>query len=233
MVRTCHQVAAFNMVSRTAVNGSDKMKAMVLNASPRRNGNSAMLAESLGRGIEDSGHEVEFLFADDVVKSFLRDCRTCRGPDGECTIDDGFRNTFFEKYLPAGGFVAVTPIYWYGMSAQLKAFFDRMFCYVAASHPLSPAVVAGMQAKRIGLVLSSEENYPAVSAGIIHQLQEYSRYTHSTFVGTVHGIGNSRGDVLKDPREPLEFARRFGQTFFSAQVSDYRIDTPRPARVWG
>jgi hypothetical protein len=90
-----------------------------------------------------------------------------------------------------------------------------------------------MKGKRIGLALSSEETFPTVTAGIVHQLQEYSRYTHSDFVGAVHGIGNARSDVGKDPRDPLAAARRFGQHFFSAHAADYKIDTPRSGRVWG
>lgn len=209
------------------------MKALIFSSSPRRNGNSAILAQSFAQGVEAAGHEVKFLFADEVLTSFLNDCRQCRRPDGECSIADGFRTTFFDQYLPAHGFIAATPVYWYGMSAQLKAFFDRMFCYIAHSHPRSGAVVKAMQGKRIGLVLSSEETFPAVSTGIVHQIQEFSRYTRSAFVGVVHGYGNSRGDVLKDPYDPVGAAKRFGQAFFSAQATDYQIDTSRPARVWG
>ena len=98
-----------------------------------------------------------------------------------------------------------------GTSAQLKAFFDRTFCYYAASYPGSAAVIEGMKGKRIGLVLSSEETFPMVSGGIISQIQEYSRYTHSTFVGVVHGIENSRGDVALDPCDPLADTRLVGR----------------------
>ena len=71
----------------------------------------------------------------DAIGGFLRDCRQCRRPDGSCAIDDGYRPLFHDRFLAADGLVVATPIYWYGMSAQLKAFFDRMFCYVAASYP--------------------------------------------------------------------------------------------------
>ena len=108
-----------------------------------------------------------------------------------------------------------------------------MFCYVAASFPRSGDVVAAMKGKRVGLVLASEETFPTVSAGIVHQLQEFARYTHSDFVGAVHGIGNARGDVRKDPSDPLAAAHRFGQSFFDAHTTDYKIDTPRQGRVWG
>lgn len=208
------------------------MNALILCGSPRRDGNSAALASAVMAGLIEAGHDAELLFADDVVWAFLSDCRKCRRPDGECAIEDGFRAVFLEKFLPAHGFIAATPVYWYGMSAQLKAFFDRMFCYIAASHPQSTRVVEMMD-KRTGLVLASEETFPTVSAGIVHQMQEYSRYTGSAFVGVVHGHGNARGDVARDPEDPLARAHSFGRSFFSAHATDYQIDTPRPGRVWG
>ena len=143
------------------------MKAFVLSSSPRRNGNSALLAEAIREGLAEAGHAATLLFADDFLKCFLRDCRKCRKPDGECSIEDGYRSVFFDHYLPAEGFIAATPIYWYGTSAQLKAFFDRTFCYYAASYPKSAEVIEKMQGKRIGLALSSEETFPMVSAGIM------------------------------------------------------------------
>lgn len=209
------------------------MKAFILSSSPRRNGNSSLLADAVREGLIEAGHDVQLLFADDVVSAFLRDCRTCRKADGECAIEDNFRSVFFDQFLPADGFIAATPIYWYGMSAQLKAFFDRSFCYYAASYPRSGDVIEGMKAKRIGLVLSSEETFPMVSGGIVSQMQEYARYTRGTFVGVVHGVGNARGDVLRDPADPVAQARRFGATFFTRHVSDYQIDTPRAGKVWG
>ncbi len=208
------------------------MKALVLSASPRRDGNSAALAKSAASGLKEAGHAVEFLFADEVVSTFLRDCRVCRRADGECAIEDGHARAFLEGYLPADGFIAATPIYWYGMSAQLKAFFDRMFCYVAASHPRSAETVSAMQGKRIGLILSSEETYPTVSAGIVQQMQEFCRYTRSAFVGVEHGHGNARGEVAADPHDPLVRARQLGRELFSFPANDYQIDTPRTGRVW-
>jgi multimeric flavodoxin WrbA len=208
------------------------MKALILSSSPRRNGNSAMLAAAVRDGLSDTGHDAELLFVNDFLQSFLRDCRQCRKPDGSCSIDDGFASVFLEKYLPAEGLIVASPIYWYGVSAQLKAFFDRTFCYYAASYPRSSDVIAGMTNKRIGLVLSSEETFPMVSGGIVSQIQEFSRYTRSTFVGVVHGYGNSRGDVARDPNDPIGCARLFGRDFFVRHATDYQIDTPRSGRVW-
>jgi multimeric flavodoxin WrbA len=208
------------------------VKALILSSSPRRNGNSATLAAAVRDGLTEAGHDAELVYASDFLNSFLHDCRLCRKSDGSCTIDDGFGPVFLNSYLPAHGFIAATPIYWYGVSAQLKAFFDRIFCYYAASYPRSADVIEGMKNKRIGLVLSSEETFPMVSGGILSQFQEFSRYTRSTFVGVIHGYGNSRSDIKRDPSDPLGRARHFGREFFTRHATDYQIDTPRSGRVW-
>lgn len=208
------------------------MKTFVLCGSPRRNGNSAILAHEAVRGLEEEGHDVQMEYASDVLGGFLKDCRTCRDAHGECSIEDNFGHAFLDKMLPATGFIIATPVYWYGMSGLAKTFFDRMFCYVAASHPKSESVVSGLLGKRIGLVLSSEETFPSVAAGIVHQVQEYARYTRSTFVGVVHGYGNARGDVHRDPGTPTADAFEFGRSFYQRHATDYQIDTPRSGRVW-
>lgn len=205
---------------------------LVLCASPRRDGNSSLLAEVAVEGAQEAGHSAELFHLDDHIHSFLRDCRKCRNEDGDCTIDDGFRSLFIDHYLSADGVLFATPLYWYGMSGQLKTFFDRTFCYYAASCPDSSSNLASMSNKRIGLLISSEETYPGAILGLTHSLQEFSRYTHSEFVGVVQGIGNRRGDVEKDPSAPFDRARNLGATLFDRHYSDYRIDTPRPSSVW-
>ncbi len=205
---------------------------LVLVGSPRRAGNSAALAGAVERGAAQSGSRVAVRFIDDFITSFLRDCRACRQPNGECSITDRFSRLFFDDFLPADGVVFCSPVYWYGLSAQTKAFFDRTFCYYAASYPDSGRVIERMSRKRIGLVLASEETYPGASLGIIHQIQEYARYTHSDFVGVVRGIGNSRGEVTRDPSGPLSAAEQLGRELFDRKYSDFRLDTQRAGRVW-
>jgi multimeric flavodoxin WrbA len=205
---------------------------LVLVGSPRRAGNSAILAKAVQRGAEAAGVRVSLRFVDDYISSFLRDCRTCRLSNGECSIEDQFQRLFFEDFIPADGVVFCSPIYWYGLSAQMKAFFDRTFCYYAASYPDSARVIEGMAHKRIGLVLASEEIYPGASLGIIHQIQEFSCYTHSEFIGVVRGIGNSRGEVICDPNCPDLAAEQLGREIFERRFSDFRIDTQRSGRVW-
>lgn len=205
---------------------------LVLCGSPRRDGNSAMLAAAFAEGAAAAGHAVRVETLDDHIRAFLRDCRQCRKPDGSCSIVDGYGALFGELFLPAHAVAFATPVYWYGMSAQTKAFFDRTFCYYAASHPQSEAHIRGMMHKRLALLLASEETYPGASLGLVHQVQEYARYTHSELVGVIQGYGNKRGEIRRDPRDPLHMARSLGERIFECKYSDYRLDTSRSGAVW-
>lgn len=206
----------------------EELKLLILVGSPRRDGNSAALAEAVRRGAEAAGTRAQLCFLDDHIAHLLHDVRNPR----EGAAEDGYEELFLERFLAADGVVFCTPVYWYGMSAQTKAFLDRSFEYYVAGHPRHDDVLAGMQRKRIGLCVASEESYPGVALGIVHQLQEFVRYTHSSFVGVVHGVGNRRGEVIKDPRNPLAAAETLGREFFARAYSDYRADTPRSTTVW-
>ncbi len=207
-------------------------KVLVISSSPRLDGNSRLLADAALAGVREAGHPAELVHLDEHLKGFLRDCRRCRSPEGHCTIGDGFDELFRGKFLPADGVVFATPLYWYGVSGQLKTFFDRIFCYIAASYPESERVVGALTGKQIALILSSEESYTGASLGVLHEIQEYARYTHSPLVGVVQGFGNRRGDVLRDPGDPIGRARELGRRLFEIKPTDYRIDTPRAGSVW-
>lgn len=199
---------------------------IVLVGSPRRDGNSAALAQAVMAGAAEAGTGANLHFLDDYISGFLTDERHSPPPA------DRYGELFLEHFLPADAAVFCTPIYWYGMSAQTKAFFDRAFSYYADAYPDAKQVHQRMSGKRIGLAVASEETYPGAAMGIAHQIQEFSRYSHSEFVGVVHGAGNSRGEIGRDPRNPLLAARDLGREIFTRPYSDYRMDTPRSSQVW-
>jgi len=208
------------------------MKALVISSSPRRDGNSYLLAEAAQKGLVEAGAQSELIYLGDYLKHFLADEKEADKVNGLAVYDDRYGELFLDKFLPADGIIFATPLYWYSMSAQLKAFFDRTFSYISGSHPDSDEHIARMTGKKHGLLISSEETYPMAAMGITHAVQEYSRYTRSQFVGCVQGIGNSRGDVHDDPTSPIARAYQLGKSLLNGHYSDYQIDTPRDNSVW-
>ncbi len=215
----------------TAKNGVKKV--LALSSTPRREGNSRMLAQAVLDGAIEAGHEGELVHLPDHVTTMLRDCRECRGPDGRCTIDDGYEGLFFEKFLPADGVIYATPLWWYGMSGHLKTFIDRFFCQFKAVHPESARVVAGLQGKKAVIVMSAEEGNLGARMPVLQQMHECCRYLRQDLVGFVTGVANKRGEVRDDPTDPLGRARELGRTMFEAHSTDYQLDIDRPDRVWG
>ena len=101
------------------------MKIVVLEGSPNKNGSSYMLAANFIRGAEDNGHRVEVIDAARVEVSPCTGCITC-GYNGPCAQEDDMER-IKSAILDADMLVFVTPLYYYGMSAQLKTLIDR-FC---------------------------------------------------------------------------------------------------------
>lgn len=209
------------------------MKVLVLSSSPRREGNSWALAQSLAKGAEEAGDTIDFVHLADFVEAPLGDCRSCRLSDRSCGIADGYERLLFDHVLPADAIVYATPLHWYGMTGRLKSFFDRLFCYTSGSSPHTGRVMPGLMRKRAAVVISCEESYRGATLGLEAQFQELTRYLHQDLAGIVVGIGNSRGEVERDPARPLEAAADLGRRLGRARVTDYRLDTDRPNRVWG
>jgi multimeric flavodoxin WrbA len=208
------------------------MKVLALSSSPRKDGNSRMLAEAVLDGAASRGHDVEIVDLTDVVSAPLRDCRSCRRADGACSIADDYETLLRRQVLSADAIVLATPLYWYGIAGQLKIFIDRIFCYTKADYPHAAEVRRRIVGKRLAVVVTAEESYPGALVGVVAQLQELARYLHHEFVGVVRGVANTRGEVARDPAGPIDQAFTLGARLFDGVVSDYRLDSERSGTIW-
>ena len=101
------------------------MKIIVLMGSPNKRGSTGILADSFVRGAAESGHDCEIV---DVCHANIHPCIGCVrcGYEGPCVQKDDVEQ-IRGKLLGADMAVFATPLYYYGMTAQLKAAVDR-FC---------------------------------------------------------------------------------------------------------
>jgi multimeric flavodoxin WrbA len=100
---------------------------LVLNGSPRKKGNTAILAEYLLNHISDS-LQTEQLFLYDYTINPCVDCRACKVENLSCIIGDGMPE-IYTKIDNADVIIIGTPIYWFGPSAQTKLLLDRFRPY--------------------------------------------------------------------------------------------------------
>lgn len=119
--------------------GNAKMKILVLTGSPRKNGNSSTLADNFIKGAEEAGHTVVRF---DAAFKKVHPCIACNkcGMDGPCIFKDDF-DFVRENIVDADAVVFATPMYYFGISAQLKAVIDRFYAINGKIHRPKKAVL--------------------------------------------------------------------------------------------
>ena len=116
-----------------------KMKILVLTGSPRKNGNSNTLAEHFINGAKEAGHEVTRF---DAASSKVHPCIACNkcGMNGPCMFKEDFE-VVREHIIPADLVAFATPMYYFGISAQLKTVIDRFYAINGEIHIPKKAVL--------------------------------------------------------------------------------------------
>ena len=117
----------------------DRMKILILTGSPRKNGNSNTLADEFAKGAKEAGHEVVRF---DAAFKKVHPCIACNrcGMDGPCIHKDDFE--FVRRHILDSDCVAfATPMYYFGISAQLKAVIDRFYAINGKIHIPKKAVL--------------------------------------------------------------------------------------------
>lgn len=130
------------------------MKVLILNGSPRVNGNTSIAVQEMVKVFETEGVETE------VVQVGNRDirgciaCGSCR-KKGKCVFDDVV-NELAPKFEAADGLVAASPVYYASANATLIATLDRLF-YSTAFDKSMKVGASVVVARRGGLSATFDE----------------------------------------------------------------------------
>lgn len=169
------------------------MKMVVLQGSPNKKGSSFILADCFRQGAEAAGHTVEFI---DVAHARIHPCTGCVhcGYEGPCVQKDDVES-IRKKILDGDMLVFATPLYYYGMSAQLKILIDR-FC----------AFNSSMQRKHMKSALltvawnSDSWTFEALEA----HYKTLVRYLNLTDMGMVLGYGCGTPSMTEHSKYPQQ-----------------------------
>ena len=101
------------------------MKVLILNGSPRRNGNTSIALREMEKVFAEEGVETEIV---QLGNKAIRGCIACGSchKNGKCVFDDVV-NELAPKFEAADGLVAATPVYYASANATLIACLDRLF----------------------------------------------------------------------------------------------------------
>ncbi|HIJ79985.1 MAG: flavodoxin family protein [Desulfobulbaceae bacterium] len=99
------------------------MKVLALSGSPRKHGNTDELLRAVVAGMRTAGAEVEVIRLCELKIAPCTGCGYCE-KSGECVVDDDM-TALYQKIIDTDRLVLASPIYFYGLTAQAKAFVDR------------------------------------------------------------------------------------------------------------
>ena len=174
-IKTALAAAALSALPRvsTATLDGGKMKILVLTGSPRKSGNSNTLADHFIRGAEEAGHRV---FRFDAAFREVHPCIGCNkcGMNGPCVFKDDFE--FVRQHIvDADMVVFATPMYYFGISAQLKAVIDRFYAINGQIH----------RPKKAALIMTYADNSPKKEGVIINHYNVLLDYLGWQDVGQI------------------------------------------------
>ena len=101
------------------------MKVLLINGSPRRDGNTSIALGEMEKIFQEEGMETEVV---QVGNKAIRGCAACLAckKNGKCVFDDLVNETA-PKFAAADGLVVGTPVYYASANGTLISFLDRLF----------------------------------------------------------------------------------------------------------
>ena len=175
------------------------MKVVVLAGSPRKDGNTDLLVSSFVKGAERN-HEVDVVSIHDYKINPCLGCNTCFERENSDCFQTDDMSLVYEKLGDADVLVIASPVYFYGISSQLKAVIDRLHTPKRNQFHI----------KKLALILVGAAQLPELFDSIISQYRLILSFFHLEDAGMVLIRGARDKGVVTD--EDLEKAYKLGMS---------------------
>ena len=126
---------------------------LVLNESVRRGGNTELLVQSFAEGARKN-NSVEIVSVADFKVNPCIGCNSCFKREGNACFQNDSMTEIYQKLKETDILVLASPVYFYGISAQLKAVIDRLHTPMRNSFPI----------KKLALILVGAATLPEMFA---------------------------------------------------------------------
>lgn len=175
-------------------------KIVVLTGSPRKGGNTETLAKAFAEGAR-TRHEVEILSVADLKVAPCIGCNTCFAREGNACFRHDDMDKVFAALATADILVIASPVYFYGVSSQLKAVIDRLHTPLRNTFHIRKACI----------LLCGAASLPELFDAILKQYELALKFFDIEDLGHVLARGvKEKGDVQGTPA--LDEAKKLGET---------------------
>jgi multimeric flavodoxin WrbA len=169
-----------------------------LSGSPRNNGNTGRLVSAFADGAVAAGKNVRNIRVAELKIGGCKGCRYCFTHKGVCIQDDDM-TPILDELRKADALVFASPVYYFGVTAQLKLVIDRFYALIQE----------GMAGKRAALLMTcgADTDAAASSISMFRQISAYQKWDEAGIIVAprLHIPGEIEG------RAELEQAKRLGE----------------------
>ena len=116
------------------------MNILILSGSPRKGGNTDLLVEAFVKGASQK-HHVEVVSVHDYKVNSCMGCNACFRNESYTCVQKDDMPLIYEKMAVADMLVIASPVYFYGISAQLKAVIDRCHNPIRDTFPIQKMAI--------------------------------------------------------------------------------------------
>ncbi|UCC96362.1 MAG: flavodoxin family protein [Phycisphaerales bacterium] len=172
--------------------------------SPRRNGNTHILVSKIAEGARAAGAAVDELFLGELT---IRECDGCHAcwKGKECSKNDDMRE-IYAKIIQSDAIIFGTPVYWYGPTALMKAFIDRLVYF---NCPENRRKIKGLSA---ATAIPFEEEDLDTARGVVEFFQRSLAYLEIELLGQIIVPGVGEKGAIRHKPERLQEAHNLGRT---------------------
>ena len=185
------------------------MKVLGIMGSPRIGGNSDILLSHALSGAKEAGAEVEIVILDRKRIAGCKDCMKCN-KTGTCAIKDDMAE-IQKKILDAYAIIHSTPVYFWTMTAQMKAYLDRWCVFFDADWRWQKVYYPKMRGKRIGLITVCGDTNIHTADPIVHSFKSTADMTKMNWLGAVMAAAAAKGEIVNNAealRQSFELGKK-------------------------
>jgi multimeric flavodoxin WrbA len=166
---------------------------VILEGSPRKQGNTCVLAAQAAKAAKDDGAEVTSFHLQSMKISPCNGCDGCVRKNVYCTTEDDMQ-LIYPKLYAADALLLASPIYWFNYTAQLKTCMDRLYGLWNFDRDF-------LRDKPVGIILAYGDVDLYVSGAInaIHTFETSFRFLNARIEGWLYGSLSDIGDAEKHP----------------------------------
>lgn len=175
-------------------------KVLIISTSLRKGSNSEILAHELERGATEAGNKVKFLSLSGKNIGFCIGCLSCQKTQ-KCVIKDDAVE-IAEQVKNADVLVFATPVYYYGMSGQMKTLLDRM----------NPLFASDYGFREVYVIAAAADGDKSAMDGTITGMQGWiDCFSKVKLSGVIYGVGITGPNEAKKHTDALSDAYKMGK----------------------